>query len=247
MEEVLLTGPTALEAERSGEGHWLQIVEAQVDWAALRPYWRRLGCIDRHTPARHLDVPPHGMGIIRGPLDPRTGEPPGAVADDALAPAADGDAVDDAAVLLFKLLLLQDWYHLSEAEIVALAADRISFRRFLGQDHPAPLPSAAALRRFRQALERAGIWRDCRRTVEEKLRRAGHVVLRGLFVDALLMPERRHPTSPPPRILADPPDAPPLMAGSTAGEIARLAARLDAALRSRAAEDRARDTPPGLA
>jgi len=55
---------------------------------------------------------------------------------------------------LVRMLLLQQWLTLPDAELLAEIDDRVSLRRFCGFENDAPLPSAEALRDFRDELAR---------------------------------------------------------------------------------------------
>jgi transposase, IS5 family len=52
-------------------------------------------------------------------------------------------------LVLFKVLLLQRWYGLSDEAMEDALADRLSFRRFAGLGLEEKLPDASTLCRFR--------------------------------------------------------------------------------------------------
>ena len=63
---------------------------------------------------------------------------------------------------LFKALLLQQWYGLSDPGLEEALVDRLSFRRFLGLSLSEPVPDHSTLWRFREQLaKRAGRARLC--------------------------------------------------------------------------------------
>jgi IS5 family transposase len=51
-------------------------------------------------------------------------------------------------LVCFKMLLLEQWYGLSDPECEAQCADRLSFRRFLGLSLVDPIPDETVLVRF---------------------------------------------------------------------------------------------------
>ncbi len=55
-------------------------------------------------------------------------------------------------VVLFKMLLFQRWYNLSDRRVVAECMNRISFRRFLNLDICDDLPDDTTLVRFRDRI-----------------------------------------------------------------------------------------------
>ena len=60
------------------------------------------------------------------------------------------------ALLMYKALLLQQWYDLSDPGLEEALCDRISFRRFVGLAGDQAAPDHSTLWRFRQALEKSG-------------------------------------------------------------------------------------------
>src|SRR2546430_10239902 len=55
-------------------------------------------------------------------------------------------------LLMFKALLLQRWYALSDPAMEEALKDRLSFRRFVGLPLSEAIPDHATLWRFREAL-----------------------------------------------------------------------------------------------
>ena len=72
-------------------------------------------------------------------------------------------------IVLFKMLLLQMWYRLSDREIVAEAADRLSFRHFLELDICDEMPDDTTLVRFRNRLGENGIFDKLMSIFDEQL------------------------------------------------------------------------------
>jgi IS5 family transposase len=85
-------------------------------------------------------------------------------------------------VLMVKLLVLQQWYGLSDPELERQAADRISFRRFLG--YPESIPDATTVWLLRERLAESGrdkaVWAELQRQLDEK----GLTVKKGVAQDA---------------------------------------------------------------
>jgi len=85
-------------------------------------------------------------------------------------------------VLLIKLLVLQQWYGLSDPELERQVADRISFRKFLG--FPETIPDYSTVWYFRERLLETGkdqeIWRELQKQLDSK----GLKVKEGVIQDA---------------------------------------------------------------
>lgn len=88
---------------------------------------------------------------------------------------------------MFKALLLQQWYGLSDAELEEAIADRLSFRRFLGLGLEAAIPDHTTLCRFRNDLAAAGLAKRLSAELVEQLDRLGLVLRRGTLIDATLI------------------------------------------------------------
>ena len=73
-------------------------------------------------------------------------------------------------VMMVKMLSLQQWYGLSDPELERRAADRISFRSFLG--FPDVIPDATTVWLFRERLAESrgdrAIWEELQRQLDEK-------------------------------------------------------------------------------
>jgi len=85
-------------------------------------------------------------------------------------------------VVMVKMLVLQEWYGLSDPELERQANDRISFRRFLG--FPGEIPDATTVWLFRERLAETGkdrvVWAELQRQLDEK----GLKVRKGVVQDA---------------------------------------------------------------
>ena len=85
-------------------------------------------------------------------------------------------------VVMVKLLVLQQWYGLSDPELERQALDRISFQHFLG--FPGDAPDYSTVWSFRERLAETGtdrlIWAELQRQLDEK----GFKVKKGVVQDA---------------------------------------------------------------
>jgi transposase, IS5 family len=90
-------------------------------------------------------------------------------------------------LLMFKALLLQQWYRLSDAELEEALNDRVSFRRFLGLSLEDASPDHTTLCRFRNRLAQAQLGEKLFAEFDRQLEARGLVVKRGTMIDASLV------------------------------------------------------------
>jgi IS5 family transposase len=90
-------------------------------------------------------------------------------------------------LLMFKALLLQQWYRLSDADLEEALNDRMSFRRFLGLSLEDASPDHTTLCRFRNRLGEAGLAERLFAEFERQLERHGLLLKRGTMIDATLV------------------------------------------------------------
>lgn len=90
-------------------------------------------------------------------------------------------------LLMFKALLLQQWYRLSDGELEEALNDRMSFRRFLGLALEDASPDHTTLCRFRNRLGEAGLAEKLFAEFERQLERHGLLLKRGTMIDATLV------------------------------------------------------------
>ena len=85
-------------------------------------------------------------------------------------------------VVMVKLLVLQQWYGLSDPELERQVDDRLSFQRFLG--YPEKAPDYSTVWQFRERLADTGkdreVWAELQRQLDEK----GLIVKKGVVQDA---------------------------------------------------------------
>jgi IS5 family transposase len=89
---------------------------------------------------------------------------------------------------LFKLLLLQQLYNLSDEDLEYQCHDRLSFRRFAGLSPEEEVPDATTISRFRDQLTEEGLIDELFEQFEELLRKSGHAAKEGQIIDATLVP-----------------------------------------------------------
>jgi IS5 family transposase len=90
-------------------------------------------------------------------------------------------------VLLFKAMLLAQWYKLSDAALEEALLDRISFRRFVGLTMADPTPDQVTLWRFRQELSKHERHERLMKELERQFERKGLILKHGTLMDATLV------------------------------------------------------------
>jgi IS5 family transposase len=91
-------------------------------------------------------------------------------------------------MILFKLMILQQLYNLSDEELEYQTHDRASFRRFLGLSPEAEVPDAKTIWLFRKRLTDAGLIEELFQQFEQCLQTAGYEAKEGQIVDATIIP-----------------------------------------------------------
>ena len=90
-------------------------------------------------------------------------------------------------LVLFKALLLQSLYGLSDRELEEALDDRLSFRRFVGLSLEEPVPDHTVLNRFRNRLAAEGLLEKLFAELDRQLEGAGVILKRGTMLDATLI------------------------------------------------------------
>ena len=101
-----------------------------------------------------------------------------------------------APLVMMRVLLLQQWYGLSDVEVCEALADRLSFRRFCALALDEATPDDTTLCRFRAALGAAGLAERLMVEVNRQLDARGLVLKRGTIVDATLIAAAVAPPTP---------------------------------------------------
>src|SRR5918911_2808461 len=86
-----------------------------------------------------------------------------------------------------KLLLLRQWYGLSDEGLEAAVDDRLSFRRFAGIPLAESVPDHSSIWRFREELAERGLAERLLAEVERQLDAKGLILRRGTLIDATLL------------------------------------------------------------
>jgi len=97
-------------------------------------------------------------------------------------------------ILLFKILIIQSLYNLSDDATEFQILDRYSFGRFLGLHLGSKIPDATTIWRFRQDLIAAGVIEELFNTFDTHLRNHGFMAMKGQIVDASIVsvPKQRN-------------------------------------------------------
>jgi len=90
-------------------------------------------------------------------------------------------------VLMFKILVLQSLYNLSDASVEYQVRDRISFMRFLGLKLGDPVPDEKTIWLFREQLGEFGLVEKAFREFEDELTKNGFSAKKGQIVDASIV------------------------------------------------------------
>lgn len=94
---------------------------------------------------------------------------------------------------LFKLLLLQKWYGLSDPGLEETLNDRISFIRFSGFSISSPFPDHSTICRFRNTILELGLYEKLFEEIMKQLESKGLLVREGAIVDATIIESSRRP------------------------------------------------------
>ena len=91
-------------------------------------------------------------------------------------------------VLMFKLIILQKLYNLSDEELEYQANDRLSFMKFLKLGLEDKIPDATTVWLFREKLTKQGLIEELFNQFDAHLREQGYEAEKGQIVDATLVP-----------------------------------------------------------
>ena len=99
------------------------------------------------------------------------------------------------ALLMFKVLLLQRWYNLSDEAVEESLIDRLSFVRFVGLSlDDEQVPDSTTICRFRNNLLEKNLYKRLLDKLNHQLERGGVLVREGAIVDASVVSSARRPT-----------------------------------------------------
>lgn len=91
-------------------------------------------------------------------------------------------------VLMFKVLILQSLYNLSDEATEYQVLDRLSFMRFLGLRVGSRVPDAKTIWLFREQLTEAGLAKELFERFEKVLEKNGFAARKGQIIDASIVP-----------------------------------------------------------
>ena len=91
-------------------------------------------------------------------------------------------------IIMFKMLVLQQLYNISDDDLEYQVNDRLSFMRFLGLTLFDSVPDATTVWLFRHQLKQQGLIEDLFEQFESYLRDQGYQAKGGQIVDATLIP-----------------------------------------------------------
>jgi len=110
-------------------------------------------------------------------------------------------------LLLFKALLLQAWYGLSDAELEFRLGDSLAFGRFVGLSLEDEVPDHTTLCRFRNRLVRERLLERLFAELDGQLESAGVILKQGTMLDATLIESQAAGRRGPGEIKVDPDSA----------------------------------------
>lgn len=92
------------------------------------------------------------------------------------------------AILMFRMLILQSLYNLSDEQIEYQVRDRLSFTRFLGLGLEDDIPDGTTLWAYREKLAQAGLVKTLFERFDRHLNAKGYIARGGQMVDATIVP-----------------------------------------------------------
>ena len=97
------------------------------------------------------------------------------------------------AMQMFKILLLQQWYGLSDKDTEFAMLDRISFVRFVGLSLDESVPDHTTICRFRNLLVEKKLLEDLLDEVNLQMEKQGKLVKKGVAIDASIISSAARP------------------------------------------------------
>ena len=88
-------------------------------------------------------------------------------------------------VLLFKMMVLQSWYSVSDEELEYQCSDRLSFQSFLG--FPETVPDYTTVWKFRERLAKTGLGKKVWSELQQQLDQKNYKVKKGVIQDASII------------------------------------------------------------
>jgi IS5 family transposase len=94
---------------------------------------------------------------------------------------------------MFKLLLLEYYYDLSDVQVVRELHDRLSFQRFTEIDVHVHQVDDSTIVRFRDRLEESGRMEKVYKLFNEQLEAKGYIIKKGTIIDSTLVKSHNKP------------------------------------------------------
>ena len=91
-------------------------------------------------------------------------------------------------IVMFRMLVLQSLYNLSDEQVEYQVRDRLSFTRFLRLDIEDRIPDGTTLWLFREALGKAGLIEKLFERFGQHLETKGYIARGGQMIDATIVP-----------------------------------------------------------
>ena len=97
-------------------------------------------------------------------------------------------------VMMFKILILQDYYNLSDAQTEFQIKDRLSFMQFLGLNIGDKVPDEKTIWHFRETFSKSGIEKKLFELFNQELTKHNIMTKKGTIVDATFVevPKQRN-------------------------------------------------------
>ena len=96
-------------------------------------------------------------------------------------------------LVMFKILLLQNWYDLSDPKTEEALMDRISFVQFIGLSLASDVPDHSTICRFRNEMLELGLYDKLFHEINRQLEEKGILIRKGAIVDATVVESARRP------------------------------------------------------
>jgi transposase, IS5 family len=96
-------------------------------------------------------------------------------------------------LILFKMMLLQTWYGLSDKAIEMSVRDRISFSKFCEISMDESVPDSTVLCRFRNTLAKSNALEKLLKIINQRLESGNLMVIEGVIIDASVTATLRKP------------------------------------------------------
>jgi IS5 family transposase len=100
------------------------------------------------------------------------------------------------AIVMFKVLILQSLYNLSDDNAEYMIRDRLSFMRFLGLGLEGTVPDAKTIWLYREALAKDETAKALFEAFDSYLKQQGYLAMGGQIIDATIVPVPKNRNTP---------------------------------------------------